>query len=102
MSGFWPHPWVNNYHRKESPCEEKSTPHGNSSLCFEKKENLSLKAEKASFYDLEEIEDFNNLNFNNLHWTTQKTPYGKKVNKRIYDADRKMFFYPKDQICSLF
>merc|ERR1712030_170111 len=28
---------------------------------------------------------------------TQKTPYGKRVNKRIYDADRKMFFYSNNQ-----
>ena len=101
MSGFWPHPWSYWDHGKESPCGEKSTPHGNSLLFSEKKRNLRLKAEEANFYEMEEIEDINNLNFNNLYWVTKKTPYGKKVNKKIYDAKRKMFFYPRNQEFSL-
>ena len=110
MSGFWPHLWLVKYHRKETPCKEKSTLHGNSLFQnFEKNRDFSLKAEKANYYEIEEIEDFvddeyndiNNLNFDNLYWVTKKTPYGKKVKKKVYDVNRKMFFYPRNQEFSL-
>ena len=102
MSGFWPHPWSYSDHRKESPCGEKSTPHGVLSS-EKKKEIFILKADKAKsfLFDLKDSENFEEHNLENLYWRTKKTPYGKKVNKRVYDADRKMFFYPRQQEVSL-
>ena len=102
MVGFWPHPRYAKYHSKETPCKEKLNLHGNTLVYdydYEKKGNFCL--ENADYYNLEEFDDdynnYNNLSFDNLYWKTKKTPYGKKVSKKVYDAEKEVFFYPKTQ-----
>ena len=100
MVGFWPHPRYAKYHSKETPCKEKLNLHGNFLVYdYEKNENFCLN--NTDYYNLEEFDDdhnkYNNLSFDNLYWKTKKTPYGKRVSKKVYDAEKEMFFYPKNQ-----
>ena len=83
MVGFWPHPRYAKYHRKETPCKEKSNQHGKFLFFnYEKKENFCLN--KEDYYNLEEFDDYNKYNILSL-------------DKKVYDAEKKMFFHPRYQ-----